>query len=281
MPVSAVKSEIAPCALCKNNEFKTALICEDFYFVRCIKCGLVQRNPQPDKNEIIARYSTQFGKDYLSYELANENAFLNLQLLALKDAKFEFDAKQYKKPTVKNLSVLDIGCATGALLEYLRTQGWHVTGVEISPSGEYARNERGLDVRSSVLEETGFSDNSFDCVLASHLIEHLNDPRLFLTEVHRILKKDGQFFITTPDISGFQARLYGSKWRSAIFDHLYLFSTRTLIKMLKDTGFKVTRRRTWGGLAAGMAPKWLKKIMDRAVKIFGCGDVMILKAQKI
>jgi len=274
MPVSAVKSEIAPCALCGNSKFKKKLNCEGFYFVRCVKCGLVQRNPQPDKNEIIARYSDMFGKDYLSYEIANEGSFLNLQLLALKDANFEFDATQYGEP-----SVLDIGCATGALLEHLRAKGWRVTGVEISPGGEYARNEKGLDVRSAVLEENNFDENSFEVVLASHLIEHLNDPRSFLTEVRRIIKKDGCFYITTPDISGFQARLFGAKWRSAIFDHLYLFSARTLIKMLKETGFRVTLRRTWGGLAAGMAPGWLKKMADRAVKIFGCGDVMILKAQ--
>jgi len=276
MPASAVKSAMRPCALCGKDEFKKTLTCDDFYFVRCNFCGLVQRNPQPDKNEIIARYSVQFGNDYLSYELTNEKAFLNLQLLALKDVNFNFNAPKYGET-----SVLDIGCATGALLSHLREHGWRVTGVEISPGAEYARNERNLDVRSSPLEENNFKENSFDVILASHLIEHLNDPRSFLSEVHRILKKNGHFYVTTPDISGFQARLFGAKWRSAIFDHLYLFSRRTLTKMLKDAGFKPLRRRTWGGLAAGTAPLWIKKIADFFAKRFGCGDVMIIKAKKV
>jgi 2-polyprenyl-3-methyl-5-hydroxy-6-metoxy-1,4-benzoquinol methylase len=232
-------------------------------------------NPQPEKTEVKQRYSEAFGKDYLSYELENEAAFLKLQQLALADSGFEALEKEIFQP-----HVLDIGCATGALLAYLRDRGWHVTGVEISPAAEYARNERNLDVKSLPLEENHFPPESFDVVLASHLIEHLNDPRSFLKETHRILRPDGRVFITTPNISGFQARLLGGRWRSAIFDHLYLFSRRTLKTMLNRSGFTVEGVYTWGGLVAGLAPPWVKKIADRAVKRLGNGDVMIVRARR-
>jgi len=240
-------------------------------------------NPQPVKDEIIARYSSTFGKDYLSYELENEAAFLNLQRLALKDAGFY----KLEKALLANAangehsSVLDVGCATGALLAFLRDRGWRVTGVEISPCAEYALKTRNLDVRNLPLEESKFSSGSFDAVLASHLIEHLNDPLSFLTETYRVLKNGGRVFITTPNISGFQARLYGGRWRSAIFDHLYLFSVRTLTKLLKSAGFKIEKVSTWGGLAAGLAPSWLKKPADFLAKCLGFGDVMIVRAKKI
>jgi len=292
MPVSAGKSETVPCACCSFKKFKPALECEGFSFVRCAKCGLVQRNPRLKEEEIITRYQTSFGDDYLSYELENEAAFLNLQLLALADADFyklektlfiraEQAAEQAAEKAVEQApSILDIGCATGALLAHLRERGWRVTGVEISPSGAYARKERSLDVKTTPLEENNFASASFDVIHASHLIEHLNDPKAFLLECCRILKKDGTIFITTPNIAGFQARLFGSAWRSAIFDHLYLFSAATLTKLLKETGFKKTKCRTWGGLAAGSSPKWLKKPADRLAKLFNCGDVMIIKAKK-
>jgi len=247
-------------------------------------------NPQPVKNEIIARYNSDFANDYLSYELENEDAFLKLQQLALQDAGFEKleknlfllakDAKNAKNEG-EIPSVLDVGCATGALLESLRARGWRVTGVEISAGAGYAQEKRNLDIKTVPLEECNFPSNYFDVVLASHLIEHLNDPCSFLTEVRRILKSTGRVFITTPNISGFQARLYGGRWRSAIFDHLYLFSIRTLTKLLRSTGFKVKKIRTWGGLAAGLAPKWIKKPADFLAKRFSFGDVMIVKAEKI
>jgi 2-polyprenyl-3-methyl-5-hydroxy-6-metoxy-1,4-benzoquinol methylase len=278
-PVRAENSLMIPCNFCGGGSFNPSLKCEGFGYVRCTRCGLVQMNPQPDKAEVHQRYRKAFGKDYLFYELENEAAFLALQRLALSDSGFEKLEKALMLPPDNRPGVLDIGCATGALLAHLRDRGWRVTGVEISPCAEYARNERNLDVRSLPLEENHFPPESFNVVLASHLIEHLNNPRSFLDETRRILKPGGCVFITTPNIRGFQARLMGSRWRSAIFDHLYLFSTRTLKAMLKETGFAVEGVHTWGGLAAGLAPPWLKKTADRAVKLLGNGDVMIVRAR--
>jgi len=240
-------------------------------------------NPQPVKDEIISRYSIKFGKDYLSYEIENEAAFLKLQQLALEDASFfKLEEPLFSRAAENEPpSFLDIGCATGTLLAFLRKRGWRVTGVEISPAAGYAQKERGLDIRNLPLEEIGFPDSSFDIVHASHLIEHLNAPRSFLTETYRVLKSGGRIFLTTPNISGFQARLLGPRWRSAIFDHLYLFSVRTLTNLLKSTGFKIEKVSTWGGLAAGLAPSWLKKPADFLAKRLSFGDVMIVRARKL
>lgn len=301
MPAASgiIKNEINPCPLCGSLVFKPALECEDFSFVRCVSCGLVQRNPQPGKDEVLMRYQVSFGNDYLSYELENEAAFLKLQQLALKDAgfyKLEKDIFSCFRKSSAGMddsnnapSILDVGCATGALLASFcthETSGqksspeWRVTGVEISPCAFYAQNERGLNVYNKPLEEINFPGCSFDVILASHLIEHLNDPAVFLHECRRILKDNGHIFITTPNISGFQARLYGRLWRSAIFDHICLFSRRTLSKMMKKNGFKTESCRTWGGLAAGTASPLIKKTADFLAKKLNCGDVMIIRAVK-
>ncbi|MDR2515939.1 MAG: class I SAM-dependent methyltransferase, partial [Spirochaetaceae bacterium] len=298
-PVAAEEQRPIPCALCGGGQFKPALLCEGFSYVRCRRCGLVQMNPQPAG--VARRYRDAYGADYLSYELANEEAFLALQLLALKDAGFDALEKELTErviaphggapahrgaPSLQGTPlrksappphVLDVGCATGALLLRLRDRGWRVTGVEISPSAEYARGERLLDVRSLPLEENHFPGESFDLILASHLIEHLNDPGSFVREARRLLRPGGRFLVTTPNIAGFQARLFGGRWRSAIFDHLYLFSIRTLKAMLSGAGFAIEGVYTWGGIAAGAAPSWLKRIADRAVKPLRLGDVMLIR----
>ena len=262
-------------------------------------------NPQPLESEIKKRYS---GLDYLKYENANEEAFLNLQILALEDAGFieeEVHTEAQLRTEGRHRGaiseqraflrafvplceefvqprILDVGCATGSLLAWLRERGWETVGVEISaPQAEYARRERKLDVRSLPLAENKFPDGHFNAVLASHLIEHLNDPAALVKEVHRILAPGGCFFVTTPNIAGFQARLFKGRWRSAIFDHLYLFSVKTLTRLLEENGFTIEKIATWGGLAAGTAPVSLKRIFDKAAKRFGFGDVMIIKAKKV
>ena len=281
-PVSAEKSREIACALCGGLVFRPALLCEGFAYVRCSGCGLVQMNPQPETTRVLDRYRKIHGKDYLDYELANEESFFRLQLLALKDAGFE-DIEKDLFMRVTNAAppnVLDIGCAAGSLLLHLNKRGWRTGGVEISPAGEYARRERGLDVTGLPLEENHFSSNSFDVILASHLIEHLGDPASFVRETFRLLRPGGRVFISTPNIAGFQARLFKGRWRSAIFDHLYLFSVKTLGALLVKAGFEIERTCTWGGLAEGTAPRWLKRIADRAVKPLGQGDVMIVRAVK-
>jgi SAM-dependent methyltransferase len=212
--------------------------------------------------------------------LANEDAFLRLQKLALRDSGF-FESQKDYAAAGKAPKVLDIGCATGALLAFLEGQGWKAVGIEIStPQAEYARLKRGLDVRTLPLEENRFPEHSFQAVWASHLIEHLNDPAAMVRELSRILAPGGFFYVTTPNIEGFQARLLGPRWRSAIFDHLYLFSVKTLHSLLRQNGFTIEKTLTWGGLAAGLVPPGIKVWADRAAKKFNAGDVMIVKAGK-
>ena len=257
-----------------------------FNYVRCVHCGLVQINPQPSPQAVALRYDKKHGDDYLNYELANEKPFLRLQELALQDAGFyKLEKKLLSAGAMTNEgpSVLDIGCATGALLSTLKNRGWKVRGVEISgPQAAYCKKQ-GLDVSKLPLEENNFPAQSFDVVLASHLIEHLNNPFRFAGEVRRILKPNGCFYVTTPNIAGLQAKFFGSRWRSAIFDHLYLFSKKSLCKLLKQAGFSVDVIKTWGGLAEGSLAGFagaplLKRIFDKLAKPLGFGDVMIVKA---
>lgn len=282
-PVTGEKQIPIPCALCGNGTaFEEHLSCEGFSYVRCRNCGLVQMNPQPAPEAVRRRYREDHGEDYLSYELANEASFLRLQELSLAGAGF-YRLEQTLLPVppgTERPRILDIGCATGTLLEKLRDRGWDVRGVEISPAAEYARQERGLDVRSLPLAENRFPAAHFDLVLASHVIEHLTDPAGLVREARRICAPGGRFLITTPNIAGFQARLFRSRWRSAIFDHLYLFSARTLSRLLREQGFTPEGVFTWGGLAAGAAPAAVKGFADRWAKRLGCGDVMLIRAVK-
>jgi SAM-dependent methyltransferase len=174
-----------------------------------------------------------------------------------------------------------VGCATGALLDALRGSGWDPQGVEISEAqAGYGERRHGLPIFAGTLEAAAFPAASFALVHASHLIEHLNSPASFLDEAARILAPGGLLVLTTPNADGLQARLLGSKWRSAIYDHLYLFSLRTLRSLLESRGFSVSRTVSWGGWARGLRPAFIKKPMDHLAKRLGFGDVMAILARK-
>lgn len=249
---------------------------------------MIQQNPQPEPAAVAARYgapsSGRSGADYLRYEEANQFAYRDLELLALADIGLE-EASRALLARAAALGgrprALDIGCATGALLAAFRDRGWEPQGVELSAAeARYGAERYGLPIFAGTVESAAYPKGSFDLVHASHLIEHLNDPGAFLDEVGRVLAPDGILALTTPNADGLQARLFGPAWRSVIYDHLYLFSKRSLAALLESRGFSISASVTWGGWARGLEPAFLKQPLDRLAKRFGFGDVVAILARR-
>lgn len=260
------------CALCSRDDARR-LYTSDSLWVRCRSCGLVYQNPQPVRDELLGRYD----EEYFRYEIENESRFFELMKLGLSDIRFS----EIEASLDGERGFLDVGCATGMLLEWVKSRGWREKGVEVCrPAAEFGRSARGVDIIDGTLEEASLGSSTLDMVHCSHLIEHLNDPKGFVRAVARVLKPGGYFAVTTPNIAGFQARLFRSEWRSLIADHLYLFSVRTLRRLLEEAGFTVQRVRTWGGLGMGTAPDFIKRPMDRIAKRLGVGDVVIMLARR-
>jgi 2-polyprenyl-3-methyl-5-hydroxy-6-metoxy-1,4-benzoquinol methylase len=262
------------CNVCGKRDKKVYWDCEDFSFAKCRHCGLVYQYPQPAFEELKARYR----QAYFQYELENDQNFFELMVLGLKDIGFDKLPDSY----FPSRRFLDIGCATGLLVRHMRDSGWEAQGVELcEESASYGIQTRGVPIFIGTLEAAAFPENYFSVIHFSHLIEHVPDPSLFLTEVRRILAPGGMAIITTPNRQGLQARLLGRNWRSAIADHLTLFSKKTFAQLLKKAGFASEKVVTWGGLAKGLAPPWLKRPIDQLAKKWGFGDVMLFQVKKL
>ena len=135
--------------------------------------------------------------------------------------------------------LLEVGFGNGATLARLKSVGWSVTGVEFDPVSVELAKSRNLDVRLGSLAECNFNDRSFDAVVASHLIEHLPNPRFYLVECARILKPGGKLVLTTPNVTSFGHRLFGSNWRGLEPPrHLQIFGPKSLKKIAQESGFK-------------------------------------------
>ncbi len=269
-PNSQERQSRVACVVCGSRDYRPHWRFADHLYVRCRNCGHVFQQPMPVSEDLSLRYDDE----YFSYELENAEPFFELMRLGLRDIDFSFDPESAPVPRV-----LDIGCATGRLLEEFKEAGWEPVGVEVcEPAAEYARRIRGVDVRVGTLEETRFPEGHFGVVHTSHVIEHIADARGFVEEIYRVVAPGGRLVIVTPDRGGFQARLFGSRWRSVIPDHVHLFAAKGLLRLLEDVGFEVDRKVSWGGLARGAAPAWIKRPVDRLAKRFNFGDVMLLSA---
>ena len=231
------------------------------------------QNPQPGSGDLIDRYDDE----YAQYEVDNAQNFLDLMLKGLADVRF-FDRMKIEGV---DPSLLDIGCATGALLEHAKERGYRVQGVEVCvPAAEIGERLRGVPIATGTLDEADLGDARFGAAHFSHVIEHVPDPRVFLRQVRERVMPGGYTVIVTPNTAGLQARLFGPQWRSAIADHVHLFSRRNLTRVVESEGFEVVSQKTWGGLGIGTAPRWVKRPVDALAKRWGFGDVMLLLCRR-
>lgn len=101
--------------------------------------------------------------------------------------------------------ILEVGCGDGALAGVLHSRlGLLVTGVDTSEKGlalarqMFASSGFGGEFKLIGSYDTGFKDASFNVVVCSDVIEHVDDPRAMLQEIMRVLLPGGRLVITTP-----------------------------------------------------------------------------------
>lgn len=261
------------CAVCGADCPRDHWQCDGYSFVRCCSCGHVYQDPQPNPDDLIDRYD----EEYANYEVENSQNFLDLMLKGLEDvslfSRIEADGV--------DRSLLDIGCATGTLLEHAAGRGYRVQGVEVcEPAARYGIEHRGVPISVGTLDEVDLVGCRFGAVHFSHVIEHVPDPRAFLRRVREAIVPRGYMVLVTPNTAGLQARLFGASWRSAIADHVHLFNRRNLERILDEEGFDVEQVQTWGGLGIGVAPAAIKRPIDRLAKRLGFGDVVLVLSRR-
>jgi methionine biosynthesis protein MetW len=107
--------------------------------------------------------------------------------------------------------LLDIGCGDGSIALQLKhaCNAAEVYGVDQDNDSLSLAKEKGI--RTFMLDVDNnpypFPNDYFDAVFAGEVLEHLNDPDHFFEEVHRILRKQGTFVITTPNFAAWNNRI--------------------------------------------------------------------------
>ena len=149
--------------------------------------------------------------------------------------------------------VLEIGCASGHTMSYLRDHGAeHTVGVEFSPDAAALAQARGVGriiVGDIERLELDLEPSSFDLLIAGHVLEHLADPWKVLKRLRGFLRPGGQLVGALPNVRHHSIVLplvLKGKWEyqeSGMMDwtHLRFFSRDTALALLKEAGFEADR----------------------------------------
>ena len=150
------------------------------------------------------------------------------------DLASRFLARKLKKHIES--PILDIGAGTGALVKKLRNNGFKAFGTDPVP--------RSKSIQKGNITEIKFSDNSFNTIFCSEVIEHLSDKQISkgIIEIKRVLAEGGNLIITVPfnenlENNSFICPESGHKFHKV--GHLQSFTKEMIKKILEDNNFTV------------------------------------------
>jgi 2-polyprenyl-3-methyl-5-hydroxy-6-metoxy-1,4-benzoquinol methylase len=161
--------------------------------------------------------------------------------------------------------VLDAGCGSGTISNFLASYAGDVTGIDSNPSAiDYARDAfkaPNLQFRLGQFDDLK-GDKPFDRIYCIEVIEHLYENQVadVLSLFYELTTPGGQLFLTTPN--------YRSVWpliellldRFALVatlqevQHVTRFTKKKLSTMCQRTGWKVQQIGTFNGVAPFVAP---------------------------
>ena len=232
------------CPTCCATTYHEELRKDHMVIVRCDACQLVYVNPTFDEEHYRAVYSS------VEYQGVMRD-------LGIKSHDYRVDrfGKERVSLMAEHLDLsdditpayLDVGCSTGFVVEAAVQEGWRATGIDLNPSAiEYGR-QRGLDLRSTSLEDECFEPESFDAVSLFDVLEHLLDPRGTVDAAIRLLRPGGILFLYVPNYDSASRFLLGANahfiWPT---HHLNYYTPSTLSELITRSDLEVKMIMTEG-----------------------------------
>lgn len=161
--------------------------------------------------------------------------------------EFELHNKYFKKnylkymPKDKNITILDLGCGMGQFLNFCWHEGYkNCTGIDVSRENvNFVKKQHLSNMKvycSSITDFLYDKEQCFDVIVLNDVIEHLTKEEIFdvMDDVQKALRKDGVFFIKTPNMANPYVSTVG---RYIDITHEIGFTEKSIRQVLKATGF--------------------------------------------
>ncbi len=255
------------CPLCRTDDsVATPYRKEPFAVRRCNECHLWFLSPRLPEAEMMAHYSGQnyfrseeMGVGYSGYEEQSD---------ALRET-FRILMKTLAREGITRGSLLEVGAGLGYLLSEAAPYFESRNGVEMS---EEARMQAAAQSGAALYPDIESLDanDRFDCIIATHVVEHVYDPVDFVIRLRQHLAPGGSLVLAAPHMGSFFRKLMGNRWPSFKYpEHVTFFDERTLKVLLERAGLEQVKRLPYPhafplslilGKLGLPAPGWTKRL---------------------
>lgn len=138
--------------------------------------------------------------------------------------------------------VVDVGCGDGGFLDAARQLGWRTLGIELDPEAAKVAAESGHEIIVGTYEALADLDSEFDCLICSHVLEHVHDPKRMLAVMSRAMKRGAFALISLPNAGSIVRQAVTSSWRGLEAPrHLAIPTYEGLLAVATSQGFEKVR----------------------------------------
>ena len=235
------------CTICFNAANTRQSIYDDRYgypglfpLLKCTCCGHAFLQAEFSAELLRNLYSNYYPRSSFNldtYLPANESSGFRSWLNGDKSSTFRWVPRAVR--------VLDIGCGFGESLGYYQARGCDVYGVEADENIRRVADKFGYNVHVGLFDASVYEANFFDYVTMSQVIEHVTAPVQTLSGIARVLKPGGVAILSTPNASGWGAKVFGRYWINwhAPY-HLQFFTLQSMQLAAEQAGLVVERAIT-------------------------------------
>ena len=142
--------------------------------------------------------------------------------------------------SVKDKSILEIGCNDGVLLEPLNKLGANVEGVDPAVNIVKVAINKGLKVYNDYFNDDTFGSvefrDKYDLVISNNTFAHIIDVQSVIKGITHVLKSNGDFIF---EVHYLKSLVEGKQWDNVYHEHIFYYSITAINNMFKKYGMTV------------------------------------------